>query len=192
MGAFEIGIQTFKYPARGKFMSVKLADNSNRSLRIHYLCSGPSNSSQPTFVFEGDGAHGHADYLGLQRLMSRAGRRSCIWDKAGLGYSDFLFSDMVGANYSLYYDRFVRELVARGEKAPFVWVAWGAGGSIVYSYAQKSPDMVASITLVDSYPAQYEWNSTATLKKMTKSQIDSYVSFDMAKRQESKTLFLLD
>lgn len=195
MGAYEIGVSTLIYRPRGQFLTVPLSDNSNRTLKIHYICEGGTNASKnlPTFVFEGDGAHSHADYLGLQRLLTKAGRRSCIWDKAGLGYSDFLYADMLApANYSsLYYNRFLRALVARGERAPFVWVAWGGGGSFVYSYALQQPDMVKSITYLDAYPPQFEWTSVAKLKNYTIDQTKSFIDRDMIYRYPTQKTITL-
>lgn len=167
-------------------MKVPLSDASNRSLNIHYLCDGPKNSSHATFVFEGGTSNTHIDYLALQKLLTKEGRRSCIWDKAGAGYSDFLFADMAG-NYSLYYDTFVRQLAAMGELTPFIWVAWGDGGSLVYEYATKSPDMVASITYLDAYPPQFEWTSRAFVNNLTNNQINSFINLDMIKRYVNKS-----
>ena len=45
-------------------------DNSGRKMQIHYLCDGPTNTSMPTFMFEGDQSHGYADYLNLQKLLN--------------------------------------------------------------------------------------------------------------------------
>ena len=56
-----------------------------RSLRTHFLCDGPINDSFPVFMFEGDGSHGIGDWRGIQMLMKEKNRRSCIWDKPGLG-----------------------------------------------------------------------------------------------------------
>ena len=181
-GGFEIGFRKLWYPARGKFMNVPLNDQSGRFLRIHYLCEGPENSSHPIIFFEGDVGQSLVDFVDLQQLMVKAGRRSCIWDKAGAGYSDFLFEDMVG-NYSLYYHNFVRELVARGEKAPFIWVAWGnEGASLVYSYALQSPEMVNSITYLDVLPPKFELNAPVFLKNLTGSELKSFIRFEMIKK----------
>lgn len=163
-------------------MTVPLSDNSGRSLRIHYLCAGPSNSSSPTILFESDYSHGYADFYGLQLLLTQAGRRSCIWDKPGLGYSDFLFSDMnTFNNYLLYYNNFIRTL-ARTERAPFVWVGWGGGGSIVYDFASRNSDLFASITYLDVYPVRTEWVTPSVLKNLTLEQTDALVKSDMANR----------
>lgn len=63
-GAATMAVSSLKYPPRGKFLNIRLNDTSGRSLRVHYLCDGPLNDTHPTFVFEGDGSHGYADYLG--------------------------------------------------------------------------------------------------------------------------------
>ena len=79
-----------RFKPRGKFLRVPLADNSGRHLKIHYKCDGPLNG--PVFMFEGSGSHGMADYFGLQQILKENNRRSCIWDKPGLGYSDYLYT----------------------------------------------------------------------------------------------------
>ena len=101
---------------------MKLDDNTDRHLKIHYLCDGPQNSSLPTFLFEGDDSHGLADYLSVQKLMKNNSLRSCIWDKPGLGFSDYLYDNM--QNYSIIYHNFISSL---NEKPPYIFVGWGAG-----------------------------------------------------------------
>ena len=81
-------------------------------------------------MLEGDNSHGYADYLHLQQLLKQHNRRSCIWDKAGLGYSDFMYADMY--NDSLYYHNFIQMIA--DDHTNIAWVAWGGGGSLVYDY----------------------------------------------------------
>jgi hypothetical protein len=51
-------------------------------------CRGPSNSSLATFVLEADAGAPAASLFGLQDELARAGRRSCTYDRLGLGWSD--------------------------------------------------------------------------------------------------------
>ncbi len=156
-----------------------LSDNTGRTIKIHYLCDGPTNSSSPTFMFEGDNSHGYADYLYLQQLLKQHNRRSCIWDKAGLGYSDYMYSDMY--NNSLYYHNFVRMI----DEKNIAWVAWGGGGSLVYDYLFTHSNISSnniSITLIDAYPTGIEWRTPYVLKKWSNDTLIKYVTDDMTKR----------
>jgi hypothetical protein len=128
-------------------------------------------------MFESDGSHSYVDFLGLQSLLTLSNRRSCIWDKAGLGYSDFLYADMY--DNSLYYHNFIKLI---GEKEPFNFVGWGGGGSIIYNYASERPEMFKSITLLDTYPLKFEWTTPAVLKNWSDSELNGYINSDLAKR----------
>jgi pimeloyl-ACP methyl ester carboxylesterase len=176
-GSIQIGGLTLKYPPRGKFISVKLADSTERSLSIHYLCDGPINSSFPVYMFEGSGSHGLMDYYGLQTVLKEQGKRSCIWDNAGLGYSDYLYTDMY--NTKLYYHNFFSSI---GEKPPFIFVGWGGGGATVFNYAAQHPEMVYSITFLDVSPPRVEWLTPKVLKNWTQEEYDKNVSNDMSGR----------
>jgi len=172
-----IGPFTIRYPARGKFVQVPLDDFSGRSLRIHFKCDGPKNDTLPVFMFEGSSSHGMADYFGLQLLLKEKNRRSCIWDKAGLGYSDSLYSDM--RDHKLYYHNFISSL---GEKEPFVFVGWGGGGETIYEYATLHPEMVHSLAFLDVAPFQAEWKVPQMIKNWTQSEFDATVKRDLASR----------
>ena len=168
-GSIVIGAGTVKYPARGNIANVALNDNTGRSLKIHYLCSGPKNSTEPVILFEGDGSHGLADYLILQDLLAQKNRRSCAWDKPGLGYSDYLYTDMT--DYWLIYHNLIKQL---NENGPFVFVAWGGGGQIVYEYASQHPEMIRSLIFLDVYPNNIEFKVPFILKNWTQTQYEQY------------------
>lgn len=176
-GSVFIGGMKVTYPARGKFVNVPLEDNSGRTLRMHYLCDGPINNSFPIYMFEGDGTHGMADYLGLQKYLKNKNRRSCIWDKPGLGYSEYLFADM--HDFSLIYHNFFKLI---NEKSPFIFVGWGGGGSIVYKYALTHPEMVYSITFLDVSPNLVEFIIPKILKNLTDSEYKNYFDNEIAGR----------
>lgn len=96
-------------------------------------------------MFEGDSTQSYADYLQIQTLLKSKNRRSCVWDKAGLGHSDYLYSDMY--NHTLYYQNFLSLI---NETQPFIFVGSGRhGASLVYEYASQHPQMVHSITLLE-------------------------------------------
>ena len=103
-------------------MNVKLDDGSGREYSIHYLCAGAVNSSLPVFMIEGDSGRSHADFLPLQRALGGVGRRSCVWDKPGLGFSGYLFSDT--RDYSAFYHQLMTGL---DQSPPYAMVGYGAG-----------------------------------------------------------------
>ena len=51
-------------------------------------------SQLPTLIFESDGSHGLGDWLGLINAINGS-HRVCVWDKLGLGFSDYLYYEEV-------------------------------------------------------------------------------------------------
>lgn len=100
--------------------------SSKRSLFLHRI--------------DADGSHGLPDFYGIQAYLAQAGRRSCIWDKPGLGWSDSYYADQGPDPMTFYHNM----ITAFGEKGPFIFVGWGGGGEIVYAYALQHPEMVSS------------------------------------------------
>lgn len=117
------------------------------------------------------------DYLGLQILLKQQNRRSCIWDKPGVGYSDYLYTEM--KSYSSMYHNLITSL---GETGPFDFVGWGAGGSIMYEYAYNHPEMFKSLTFIDVSPLDIEFTIPATLKNWTDAQKNQYKNSELASR----------
>ncbi len=47
----------------------------------------------PVMIFESDGSHGLGDWLGILNALEMNGDyRVCVWDKPGLGWSDWMVS----------------------------------------------------------------------------------------------------
>lgn len=129
-------------------------------------------------MFEGSASHGLADYLSLQTLLKENNRRSCIWDKPGLGFSDYLYTDLKSP--MTYYDNMINGF---GETANgYSFVGWGGGGEIIYEYASKYPQKVKDITLLDASPNNIEFDIPRILKNWTQSQYDDYKSSQIASR----------
>lgn len=179
-GSIIIGGLTVTYPPRGKFTTIDLGDGSGRKTTIHYLCDGPKSNSKPTFVFQGSASHGLMDYFGLQTLLKENDRRSCIFDLAGLGYSDYMYLDTYNYDPMPYFHNMLKSF---DESPPFILVGWGAGGPTVYRYALEHPEMVHSLTFLDVYPANVEWLTPKILKNWTDDQYNSKIKSDLSERR---------
>jgi len=157
-------------------MDVKLDNSTDRTIKVHYLCDGPANN-KPVFLFEGSASHGLADYLNLQILLKEQNRRSCIWDKPGIGYSDYVKPSI--KTFQTFYHNLITSL---GEQGPFEFVGWGGGGPFLYEYTSKHPEMVKSLTFLDVSPVNIEFKIKAELNNWTDSQTESYKQGEFAKR----------
>jgi pimeloyl-ACP methyl ester carboxylesterase len=175
-GALIEGTGNAKYPARGKFTNVDYAQG--KTIKVHYLCDGLNEfKNESVIMFEGSASHGLLDYLSLQKLLKANKRRSCIWDKPGNGYSDYLYTD-----FDDYIHMYHSMLSSFGEQKPFDLVGWGGGGSLIYHYAYQHPDMVKSLTFLDVAPNDIEFKIPALLKNWTQSQLDEYKRQELASR----------
>lgn len=112
----------------------------NRSLYLSCLGSG-----SPTVVMEAGYGDTSEVWAGVQPQIA-AFTQVCVYDRAGLGRSDFVS------------ERTVREVVADlaaviekcPVEGPVVLVGHSIGGLIVGSYAHEAPEKVAGMVLVDS------------------------------------------
>jgi pimeloyl-ACP methyl ester carboxylesterase len=128
-------------------------------------------------MFEGSFSHALADYLSIQTLLKENNRRSCIWDKPGLGFSDYLYTDL--KSYMTFYDNMINGF---GETGSYSFVGWGGGGEIIYEYASKYPQKVTALTFLDSTPNGIEFDIPRILKNWSQSQYDEYKSSEIGSR----------
>lgn len=168
--------QAPKFPPRGKFVTVSLADGAQQ--RIHYLCEGPQSTTHDTILFDADGSHGMSDFWGMQKFLTAAGRRVCVFDKPGLGWSDY-WRVSQNLNSSTFYHQFLTSI---GERAPFVLAGWGGGGEIVWEYANQHPEMVSAIIFMDVYSSGIEWREIQYSRNLTDDQMRSRRSLDIMGR----------
>lgn len=108
-------------------------------------------------------------WFNLKDLLAENGRRSCIWDKPGLGYSDYLYTDM--KNYSHIYNNMIRAI---NEKPPYILVGWSTGGQIIYDYTFNYPEMVHSLVFLDVYPVEIDLKIASILNNWTQSQFNHF------------------
>jgi len=172
-GSIIIGGYTVKYPPLGIIQEIELNDSSNRTVRIHFKCDGPSGDTKPFFLFEGSGSHGLLDYIGIQIELKNLNRSSCIWDKAGLGYSDYL---LYNSTLEAYYHNFIKQL---NKTLPYIFVGWGGGGETIYEYTLKHPEMVKSLVFLDVAATGVEFELKKKIRNWNETYYNSYRKQDL-------------
>jgi pimeloyl-ACP methyl ester carboxylesterase len=122
-----------------------MVDIGGRNLRI--VCDGPVGSSKPTVIFE-SGAFGFAgDWAYAQKQLASEGVRSCAYDRAGMGLSDVSTEERDGVNVAKDLEKL---LVAANVPAPYVLVGHSMAGARVHLFANRNPEKIAGLVLVDS------------------------------------------
>eukprot|EP01112_Ceratiomyxa_fruticulosa_P010676 TRINITY_DN2835_c0_g1_i1.p1 TRINITY_DN2835_c0_g1~~TRINITY_DN2835_c0_g1_i1.p1 ORF type:complete len:507 (-),score=78.84 TRINITY_DN2835_c0_g1_i1:94-1614(-) len=165
-GAWTLGAGYIKYGPRGKFVHVEYA--SGRTQKIHYLCEGPTDldNNTHTFWFEVGGGHTMCDFYGLHEYIVANNRRSCIYDRPGLGWSGYFIPNQPDWYYQM--------LVQTGEKAPFILVSWAGGADYTLNFANEHPSMVSSYVMLDVAGANEEWDGMQNVSDWTDAQRDQY------------------
>jgi pimeloyl-ACP methyl ester carboxylesterase len=115
--------------------------------RMRMVCEGPTGSSKPVVLFE-SGAFGFAgDWAYVQSQLSVEGVRSCAYDRAGMGLSDAAVAPRDGINVARDLEQL---MVAANVPGPYVLVGHSMAGARVHLFANRNPDKVAGLVLVDS------------------------------------------
>jgi pimeloyl-ACP methyl ester carboxylesterase len=122
----------------------EMVDIGGRRLRI--VCDGPV-SAKPVVVFE-SGAFGFSgDWSYVQNQLKGQGVRSCAYDRAGMGLSDVSTQPRDGVNVAQDLEKL---LIKAKVPAPYVLVGHSMAGARVHLFANRNPDKVAGLVLVDS------------------------------------------
>ena len=131
--------------------------------RLHLDCTG---SGGPTVVLE----HGHrATYLDWFRVQPQVATftRVCSYDRAGYGWSDRSPKNRVP---SVMAEELHALLNAADEKPPYVLVAHSYGALNAVMFADKFPDEIAGVILVDGSTAESllraSWHTRLWLRMM--------------------------
>ncbi len=123
----------------------KMVDIGGRRLRI--VCDWPKDAPGPTVIFE-SGAFGFSgDWAYSQRDLTAQGVRSCAYDRAGMGLSDPSPEPRDGIHVAQDLEKL---LVAAHVPAPYVVVGHSMAGARVHLFANRNPDKVVGLVLVDS------------------------------------------
>ena len=115
---------------------------------LHLLCIGPEDAEQPTVVFEGGLAD---DVRGWHGVMSRLASTNCgcAYDRAGTGRSDPAPAPRTTEDQVADLEKL---LEAAGIRTPIILVGWSLGGWNAMVYADRHPDDVAGLVLIDVRP----------------------------------------
>lgn len=155
-GAGTIAVGWRRYPPRGTIYALPVGIDAPGA-RVHARCTGPApNASVPTIWLDfGGGGHSSSDVLGLQLALNAAGRRVCVNDPPGTGWSP-LFSDAsrVDANAP---QRTAALMDAMGEPGPFLMVGSMDGGAArIYAFALAYPGRVTGLVPMQYASAEFD------------------------------------
>ena len=118
--------------------------------RLHLDCTG---SGSPIVVLEPGLGEPSANVAGWIAPDVAAVTRVCVYDRAGRGWSEAAARPQDGVQVAID----LRTLLERaGEKGPYVLAGHSAGGLYVLNFADRYPQQVAGVVLLDSmHPEQY-------------------------------------
>ena len=150
---------------------------SKSTINMHILCKGPSGSGS-TFIMEAGAGSFSASFFALQDRLATGGRRSCIYDRAGYGWSDVL---PVPTNSYQSTFRLHELLKQTLETGPYIMIGHSVGGQLIQLYASLFPNQISGLTMLDSVP-DFIYPLSLTGKPMnsnvTFADIQSYVTLN--------------
>jgi pimeloyl-ACP methyl ester carboxylesterase len=114
--------------------------------RMHLICEGPRTAA-PTVLFEAGAFGFSADWGVVQERMVAQGLRACSYDRAGMGLSDPGPAPRDGLAVVGDLERL---LAAAHEPGPFILVGHSMAGLYLRLFANRNPDKVAGLVLVDA------------------------------------------
>ncbi len=124
--------------------------------RLNLFCMG---SGSPTVVFEAGGGRPGWDWFQVQPEVARH-TRACIYDRAGMGFSDPIARPATAANAA----KDLGFLLKNGRvPGPYIVVANSYGGMVAQLFARRRQSDMAALVLLD---AQHE-DELARLDKLT-------------------------
>jgi pimeloyl-ACP methyl ester carboxylesterase len=131
-----------KYPPPGKMVDVG-------GFKLHINCIGEGS---PTILFENGSGNASTIWNKVVPELSKT-TRTCTYDRAGIGWSET-------SPHARDFDQVNKELADlltnAGEGGPFVLAGHSLGGIYVQNFANRYPDKVAGVVLIDStHPEQF-------------------------------------
>ena len=126
-----------RFPPPGQFVQVEPVR------RLHYVCSG---SGSPLVLFEVSGFSNSASFAAARSEIARH-TRVCIYDRAGIGWSDRAPSRIPVSMLARDLGTLLDEL---SPGAPAVLVASSIGGLPIEFFARQHPERVAGLVFLDA------------------------------------------
>src|SRR5215212_6146640 len=151
-----------RYPAPGQLVDVG-------GYRMHIFCMG---AGSPTVVLNSGAGGFSAEWSLVQPELAKA-TRVCAFDRAGMGWSEPGPAPRSPAHIA---DELHTLLVNAGIEGPLVLVAHSAGGKHARLYAQRHPERVAGLVLVDARSEYVEDHQTPEQAAAERAEFASYQS----------------
>jgi len=126
------------YPAPGRLVDVG-------GLRMHLACAGTVEPGEAIVVIDGDVAAFSLDWIAIQERLTSERLRSCLYDRAGYGWSDVAGGSRTAEQSALELHAL---LGASGEPGPYVIVGHGLGALNAQVYAARYPEETDGLVLL--------------------------------------------
>jgi len=140
----------------------------NKQIFLHLYCTGPKNTSLPTFLLEAGGGACTTSYFAIQGELEKE-RRVCSYDRAGYGWS---LSSIMPRSVPQIINELIKLLDLAGEKGPFVLVGHSVGAQLIQYFAKENPQLVSGLMLIDGGYTDYV-KLIAPAYNWTQSDIDA-------------------
>jgi pimeloyl-ACP methyl ester carboxylesterase len=132
------------YPAPGQLIDID-------GYRLHLLCMGDNNEGRPTVILEQAWGGISTGWVRVQPIVAQT-TRVCSYDRAGMGWSDPSPEPRDAEHIATELHSLLHKATV---PAPYVLVGTSFGGLYVRMYADKYPEEVTGMVLLDSsHPAQ--------------------------------------
>jgi pimeloyl-ACP methyl ester carboxylesterase len=115
--------------------------------RLHIVCDGPKAGARPTVLFEAGAFGFSADWAAVRAKLTAKGVRSCAYDRAGMGFSEPGPKPRDGLNVAQDLEKLLK---AANEPGPYVLVGHSMAGLRVRLFANRNPDQIVGLVLVDA------------------------------------------
>jgi pimeloyl-ACP methyl ester carboxylesterase len=126
--------------------------------RLHLNCVGQGS---PTVVLDGGLGYTSVEWSGWVQPEVASHTRVCAYDRAGMGWSE---PGPGSPNATQTVDELHALLQEAGEEGPYVLVGHSIAGLYSRVYAERYPEEVAGMVLVDSsHPDQFEGSGLAVM-----------------------------
>lgn len=136
--------------------------------RLNMTCVG---EGAPTIVFEQGGEGSLVNWRRVQGSIS-AMTRTCFYDRAGFGFSDPPDGPVTGVNVT---DDLHTLLGIAGVEGPIILVGHSIGGFYATLYADRFPDQVAGLVLLDpGFAGQFDPADPAQRRREQASIAEGY------------------